>query len=175
MWWTFPYLTINFYLWMIVLLGQWRKMVRRKEVTADERNIIMQMVGEGYSYREIGLCINRSPSAVCRNVDKVLNPRQLRKRGRKPILSSHVKRAIVRAASNKPRSCADWKRIFNLPVHRKTVWTVLKQARYFVVEEKASYSIFARSPQGVSTFLGDASWTLDGWVEKSDMERRKKV
>lgn len=105
-------------------------MGRRRALTPEERREIDILVGRGLSNRAIGRLLNRSHKVVKRYRDLGVRYGQRSYKKRKSKLTRRQIRAILRDASNGIISTAKIKQIHNLPVHRQTIWRVLKNAAH---------------------------------------------
>ena len=104
-------------------------MGKRPALTVQERIQIDRLHGGGRSARAIGRELGRSADVVLRYLRLGAADYGIRKyEKRKTKLSQRQRAKIIREASHEIISSAQIKDNNNLPVHRQTVWRVLKSA-----------------------------------------------
>lgn len=102
------------------------RMPRGSKLSEKEEGQIEAYHEIGHSNRWIATKLHRSHDVINKYLEKPAQYGTKKSTGRKPKLSKHQKREIVRKASNSMISGDKIKRELNLNVHRNTVLNVLK-------------------------------------------------
>ena len=103
-------------------------MGKRPALSVQEIIQIDRLHGGGRSARAVGRELGRSADVVLRYLRLGADYGIRKYKKRKTKLSQRQKAKIIRKASNEIISSAQIKYNNNLPVHRQTVWRVLKSA-----------------------------------------------
>lgn len=111
---------------------------KTKEISADERNIILKLRKEGKTYREIGQIVGRSHSSVQYVVESFNSTGSILSKsrsGRPRKLTEREERTILQAVKRNPRITAskiseNIKNSFDKDVHEDTVRKIIKRNGY---------------------------------------------